>query len=235
MRRVDYVFSIGDRALSFHRLFKPKVFFVPYGIKLPKDIILKEDLRPTNDQDLQLIFSGGLVNRHNFKFMLELLYELIMVRNIKAELFLNGDGPEKNSILEMAKTMNIDWAIRFGSSFNTWEERLEAYVDKDFFLYPTSHSGWGLVIPEALAHGNIVLSTDMAESARYAIKNNYNGYLLEIDINKWAETIENIYKDKRLLKKFKKNALKSSSKLNVNQSAILFEKSLMKVMEGFAK
>ncbi|HET9960429.1 MAG TPA: glycosyltransferase, partial [Polyangiaceae bacterium] len=69
--------------------------------------------------------------------------------------------------------------LRYDREFATWEDRLRPFRSSHVFLYPTRYAGWGLVIPEAMAAGSVVLSTPEAEASAYFVRHRVNGIFLE--------------------------------------------------------
>ena len=67
-------------------------------------------------------------------------------------------------------------------SFMTKKELADWYQAADLFVMPTREDVWGLVVNEAMAYGLPVISSDMCGAASEMVKNGYNGYIFENEI-----------------------------------------------------
>ncbi|MEP4703815.1 MAG: glycosyltransferase, partial [Hyphomicrobiales bacterium] len=106
------------------------------------------------------------------------------------ELIISGDGPEQkiidtycNNNPELKKT------IRYERVFNRWQDRLNPFLESDVFIYPTQHAGWGIVVPEAMAAGLAVISSDKAEASRYLIDHERNGMIVNEEIDDFTNCL----------------------------------------------
>lgn len=218
-RGIDFIFSIGDRALNFHNKFVRNCFFVPYGIELPS----AHDVIDSTSDRLSLVFAGGLVPRHDFRFLLTIIQRLRDEEGVDVDLIFSGDGPEKKWLQNQVTRLKLTDRVRFIEAFDTWEQRLRVYHEGAIFAYPTHHAGWGLVIPEALSQGNVVISSPMAESARFGVIPGCNGYVLELDEDLWMNHIKLLNNDRSKLLKMRKSAIASSEFLDARYVYKLFE------------
>ena len=62
--------------------------------------------------------------------------------------------------------------------FKDWNELPAAYAQGHVLCMPSRHDGWGLVVPEALAAGLPVISTDRTGAAIEFINNGTNGWIV---------------------------------------------------------
>ena len=188
LAKADFVLAIGDRAQAFYQQCNASTHFVPYGEDLSE--CLQSPLPKANDRPLRFLFSGGLHERHNFPVIMQSFCNLIDARGENFEFVICGDGPEQQTInrfVEMEpKLANV---IRYDRVFKDWTDRLRPFRECDVFVYPTNHAGWGLVIPEAMAAGQLVISTQGAESARYLIENDVNGLIIEPTVERLTSAL----------------------------------------------
>lgn len=201
IRRVDFVLAIGDRAHAYYRSCNSNTHFVPYGSDL--SLCLNQPLPKPYLGRIKFLFSGGLHARHNFPLIMRGLRTLLATRGPTFEFIVSGDGPEQVQIdSAISEEPLLRELIRYDRNFKNWSDRLNPFLESHVFLYPTSHSGWGLVIPEAMAAGNLVITTRNAEAARYLISNGVNGLKIEpndemfvaalqrcVDEPKWVESL----------------------------------------------
>lgn len=177
MKKVDFALAIGDRAHAYYRGCNANTHFVPYGSDLSTCLALPLP-KPKGDE-IKFVFSGGLHKRHNFPVIMEGFKTLLERRGPCFEFIISGAGPEQaviDAAIEACPQLND--VIRYEREFSSWTERLNPFLEAHVFIYPTDHAGWGLVVPEAMAAGNLVISTLGAESARYLIEDEYDGIII---------------------------------------------------------
>ena len=63
--------------------------------------------------------------------------------------------------------------------FHDWEALPKFYAAADFLCAPSRHDGWGLIVPEALASGLPVITTENTGSGVEFIKSGKNGWLIQ--------------------------------------------------------
>jgi len=178
LRRADFVLAIGDRAHAYYRGCNANTHFVPYGADLSR--CLEAPLPKPRGDRVKFLFSGGLHPRHNFPLIMEGFKSLLSSRGPCFEFIVSGDGPEQAVIdAAVAEMPALGEVIRYERTFETWTGRLDPFVEADVFVYPTAHAGWGLVIPEAMAAGNLVITSSGAEAARYLITHDVDGVMIE--------------------------------------------------------
>ena len=59
-----------------------------------------------------------------------------------------------------------------------WHQLAEVYANADFLCAPSRYDGWGMIVPEALAAGMPVISSDRTGAARELIDPS-NGWLVQ--------------------------------------------------------
>lgn len=82
------------------------------------------------------------------------------------------------------------------------------YFASDVFVLPTREDVWGLVINEAMACGLPIISTKKCIAGLELIKDNCNGYIVDVDdIDSLSVAIKNVLNDEELRTKMAKNSL----------------------------
>jgi glycosyltransferase involved in cell wall biosynthesis len=97
----------------------------------------------------------------------------------KTELWIVGDGPEKEKLRLMVPEWLKDRVVFKG--FVPFERRSEYYQDTDILVHPARHDGWGVVIQEAMASGLPVIGTKQTGAAFDLIEGGRNGFLVDAD------------------------------------------------------
>jgi glycosyltransferase involved in cell wall biosynthesis len=62
--------------------------------------------------------------------------------------------------------------------FRDWNDLPQEYAGADILCVPSRHDGWGLVVPEGLAAGLPIISTQQTGAAVEFVKPDSNGWLI---------------------------------------------------------
>jgi glycosyltransferase involved in cell wall biosynthesis len=181
LRRADFVLAIGDRAERLFRRFCRNVKLIPYAQDLSPCFSIKR--QRDDERPLHFLFSGQLVERHNIPLMLEATLKNLREKGDALRLVLAAHGPEQKTIDRfVARHPEMARVIVYDREYERWSDRLRPFAYSDVLLYPSSHSGWGLVVPEAMASGMPVISTTYVEAARYFVRHEVNGFLVKPNV-----------------------------------------------------
>ena len=181
-------FQFGKRTFK-----KGEVRIIPNGIDVARfsfDIEKRNKVRHQygiNDDEILLGHVGRFVTVKNHDFIVRLFAKYNSI-NPKSKLMLVGDGPLREEIKSLAKTLNVDDKIIFVDPVSDTSPFYSAF---DLFLLPSLYEGLGLVGIEAEASGlPCLFSTNVPEEAKLI---DIVKYLpLEDKEDKWAKEILNI-------------------------------------------
>jgi glycosyltransferase involved in cell wall biosynthesis len=178
--RGDFVFAIGDRALRDYSSAARRISLVPYGQDLGPCFAIN---RPSRESRLfTFLFSGQLLPRQNIRVIMEATSRLLDERGERFRLIIAAHGPEQTVIdLAMRRNPRLGRVLHYDRDYATWFDRLRPMAAADVLVYPSAHSGWGLVVPEAMAAGMAVIATSGVEAARYFIRDGENGLFIDPD------------------------------------------------------
>jgi glycosyltransferase involved in cell wall biosynthesis len=189
LRQARFVLAIGDRAVRAYRGIVARTYLVPYG----------EDLSPCFDVErvspheggVRFLFSGQLLPRHNLATLLKAMARVRATVDAPFTLTIAGYGPEQKRLdAILRRDAALRAVVRFDRDFGSWRERLRPFAENDALLYPASHSGWGLVVPEAMASGMPVLTTRGVEASRYFVRHGVSGLFVEPTVSGIARAVE---------------------------------------------
>lgn len=135
--------------------------------------IAKREPAPRGQEGMPVRFvtSAQLIHRKGVDVLIE------ACRMLPAEgwrLDIYGSGPLESELKKQARTAS-DFIVFHGSL--SYKNRYQAFLDADVLVFPTRWDGWGMVVPEAMAHGLPVISTDQAMSAHDFIVDGINGFI----------------------------------------------------------
>ena len=77
--------------------------------------------------------------------------------------------------------------------------------DADIFMLPSNYEGLPMVIIEAMSHSKPIVASHVGGNPEIVI-NNYNGYTVENNAHLFAEKINYIIQNKKILESFSRNS-----------------------------
>jgi glycosyltransferase involved in cell wall biosynthesis len=164
----------------FGKQFDRKVRTIPGGVYLQE---YKRDLKKIAiiDEEYNLkgkkvvLFTGRLTPQKGVDYLIR------AAKNIKGEVLILGDGPERNRLEKLIRDLKLTNCRILGYmkpgeqiSFKAFYGRADVYVAPSTWKEPL-----GLVILEAMAAKTPVVST-RAGGVMSLIKDGYNGYLVHV-------------------------------------------------------
>ncbi|MEL6929740.1 MAG: glycosyltransferase family 4 protein [Cyanobacteria bacterium J06600_6] len=149
-------------------------FDLPYFSNLAR--FAKGDRNIDKDKRV-FLYSGALIERKGVDLLASAFLELAkQFDNI--ELHFVGDG-ELRPLLERQLQFYSE-RVKF-HGFQPWDKLPHYYQQANFLCVPSRYDGWGMVVPEGLAAGLPVISTDMTGAAIELIRDSHNGWLIDAD------------------------------------------------------
>lgn len=151
-------------------------------------------------QDTPLILTVGRLGKEkNFGFLIEMFAKLAPQNSI-AHLVIVGQGPEKEFLLQRAKDLGVGDRVHFTGRIAS-KYMPEVYKDASLFVFASTSETQGLCVLEAAASGlPLVVVDDLAFSA--VVKNGENGYKVSLDASHFAEKVQKILSDEKLVQQF---------------------------------
>jgi glycosyltransferase involved in cell wall biosynthesis len=155
-RHAAAIIAASSQTYAEFVAYRDKLFFVPEnGIRRT---VCYDDSRKTEPgARLQLIFVGGLVPRKACDLALRGAASLL--RNDSARFTVVGDGPERNNLEQLTRSLGIEKAVSF-CGWLSHGEVLSRMRSADVFVFPSVRDFGGGVVFEALAVGAIPVVVD---------------------------------------------------------------------------
>lgn len=156
---------------------------------------------------------GQFIDRKGFDVLLKAFANM----NDDCGLYFVGGKPTKQ-YLDIVHLNNIQNVHFIGF---TEKEKLKLYyAAADLFVLPTREDIWGLVINEAMAAGLPVITTNRCGAGLELIKNNQNGYLVQVDdVDDLSNKMHVILNNKDLKNKMENNATEVIKNYTVEKMA----------------
>ncbi len=155
-RYATAIIAASSQTYSEFARYREKLFFVPEP-GIGRSVCSDGGRRPERSAKLELIFVGGLVPRKACD--LALRGAATLLRNDLAHFTVVGDGPERNRIEELTRSLGIEKAVSF-CGWISQAEALSRMRSADVFLFPTLRDNGAGVVFEALASGAVPVVVD---------------------------------------------------------------------------
>ncbi len=193
------------RLISIYGVSSKKVFVTYGGYLNPtkKWSEMPQAAKSLKNSDRVLLFMGLLIKRKNPAFALE-VFSKVKSKISNAKIVFIGHGGEQNTLKKRARLLNLDDSVIFvdlaySSEKAYWLSRM------DVFVLPSTSEGFGLAVTEAMSFSKPVIVSNI-EPFREIIKDGFDGYLVELNEQKWTKTIVALLENERLMKITGKNA-----------------------------
>lgn len=198
-----------------------EIFYKEYGYKtMPKIINNATDMEPLEDTkesnekinklynikkgEKVLLFVGRINKLKNIDLIIE---SLIHIKDLKYKMLFVGNGQDERHLNMLIDKYKLnDKVIMCGRILNR-KMLAEYYARADLFLFPSMYDSNSLVQIEAASQHTPTLFVKEAATACNIIDNK-NGFISENNTIKYAERIEEIFKDEKKLKEVSENAFK---------------------------
>jgi len=170
-----------------------KITVVPIYSEIRREADIAGQSKKENDKFIFLTV-GRLVSIKNIALQIAAMTK-ILEKEGTAELWVVGDGPEKQNLEKLSRNMRIGDSIKFWG----WQEDMEKfYARADVFLFTSDYEGWGLAVIEAAGYGLPIIMTDVG-CAREIIRENESGIIIPINDRKNLEqAMSNLLENKEL-------------------------------------
>jgi glycosyltransferase involved in cell wall biosynthesis len=155
-RYATAIIAASSQVCAEFAAYRDKVFFVPEP-GIGPSAFADDSRMPEPEAKLELIFVGGLVPRKACDLALRGAAPLL--RSGLARFAVIGDGPERNNLEQLARSLGIEKAV----SFCGWISHAEVFSrmrSADVFVFPTLRDNGAGVVFEALACGVVPVVVD---------------------------------------------------------------------------
>lgn len=164
-----------------------------------------------------LMFSGRIVDLKNPLFFAKVAAK-VKERMGHCKVLIIGDGDEKlkYSMVSIFHKYDIDYDF---PGYIAHSVLPQYYSMAKILLLPTSGDCWGVVINEAMIAGLPVITTNMTAAAGELVLDGFNGYVLPLDVEQWAEKITNLLRAPEVLKTFSDRAKETVNGFNFENAS----------------
>jgi len=189
-------------------ILKNKIKYVPNGI--PKDTF--DNVNPSKfikKYNLKNKFVISYLGRvQDYKGIDQVIKVLPRLDKKIVFLIMGKDVGHKKSLVNLAKKLNVNDRIIFTGEVS-YPEKLVGLDVSEIFVLPSNWEAFGIVILEAMARGNAIISTK-TEGGEFLVKKE-NGFVYDFgDLKNLEKYINLLFKNNDIRKKMKKNNIKKS-------------------------
>ena len=155
-----------------------------------------------------------------------------VLEKIPSKLLLVGDGPERNHIEQLCRTLGICDSIRFLGKQDALEELLALC---DLFLLPSEYESFGLAALEAMACMVPVISSNAGGLPEVNV-NGVTGFTANVgDVESMSNAAIDLLSNELMLQEFKQNALNRAKEFELSKILPVYEKYYEEVLKNFKK
>lgn len=192
-----------------------RITVIPNGVDIKKiSRVETEDgraLLELESKTYDIIFAGRLIKEKN----VDLLIKAVVL--LKADFpdircCIVGDGPEKASLVELAKKTRVYESIEF-AGFQEYRALIMKIKASKVLVLPSGREGFGMVVIEAFACGVPVVTVRAKyNAAQGLVENEVDGFVVEPEDIKIAKSIQKIIEKNSNYGKLSEAALQKAEK-----------------------
>jgi glycosyltransferase involved in cell wall biosynthesis len=161
-----------------------KITVIPNAI----DIKAIDKIKPSKEHS-DIIFAGRLLSHKNVDKLIQSI-SILQKQNKNIKCIIVGDGPEKENLIKLTKSLNLTKNIIFKGFIEKSEDVLSLIKSSKVFVLPSEREGFGIVVIEANACGIPVITVNKKDNAsKSLIENSKNGYITDLNENSLADAI----------------------------------------------
>jgi glycosyltransferase involved in cell wall biosynthesis len=140
---------------------------------------------------------------------------------VEWKLVLVGEGGERRRLEFLARDYGLKQQVAFMGPATRQQLSL-FYSTADVFVFPSNEEPFGAVIPEAMAHGVPIVSTNVVGATADFVIDGHNGFVVSPkDPHALAAALATILSDSTLRRRMGENSRAIMGRHNVQQNATI--------------
>lgn len=143
------------------------------------------------------VFSARFIGAKNPDFVLKVAAGVARMLGRQVKVLMMGSGELDSQLRDQAQSLAPEVLVSF-PGFVKQGDLPEHYAQAKVMLFPTQIDTWGVVANEAFAAGVPVLVTPMAGVANDLVLDGQNGYVLNLDLDRWINAAVRLVSDQHL-------------------------------------
>jgi glycosyltransferase involved in cell wall biosynthesis len=191
--------------------FKEKVVVIPLSYNPTISSISIPRKFPTG-RKFKILFVGKLRKYKGLKYLIE------AVKDLDVQLYIIGDGEERENLLSLVRFYDINKKVFFFNNVSNDDLR-KFYFESDLFILPSINEAeaFGIVQLEAMANGLPVINTNLNSGVPFVSIDKYSGYtVIPSDSSGLKYAISEILNNPKLYEEFSINALNRAKDFTID-------------------
>jgi glycosyltransferase involved in cell wall biosynthesis len=172
-----------NMVMTSFKVNEKKIVVIPNGIDSEEFV----GLRRRNKNHKAILFVGRLEKYKGVQYLIMALPRL--GQDVILEIV--GSGPYKNSLIELAKKLNVAQRVRFSQDLPR-AELLQKYVDADVFALLSQHEAYGISVAEALCAGTPCIVANASALEEWVDDENCFGIDYPIDLDELPSLLNHV-------------------------------------------
>lgn len=207
---------IQKSIIEKYHLKKERIPIVFNGVDLSKCIVKKN--YSLNDKFVVLNIARFNIQKNHTRLLTT--FKILYSRHTNAELWMIGDGDQKEHIEHKVRELNISESVKFlGIQSDVYQ-----YINKaDVFVLSSDYEGMPMTLVEAMGTGLPIVTTNVG-GIQDMIKDGHSGLLTSLDSKDLANSIEAVYESENLRRELGTNALSRSALFSSAEMARKYSK-----------
>ena len=201
---------------------KKKVFPFAYFLDNPKTNNQKKNvIIKSKKRSYRFLFIGRLIQLKKVELLIKAIATL---KFIDIELWIVGDGPERDNLYSLANILIPNKVYWHGTLPMSKIPKIINQVD--CLVLPSRHDGWGAVVSEALMSGTPVICSNACGSSLAVKASGVGGVFLSNNIKSLSKILYKQYKTGKISEKKRQKIIRWAKCLNATSGAKYLERIL---------
>jgi L-malate glycosyltransferase len=177
LTNVNQIVAISPALAKQLTDFEPNLAIEVIGESVKTDFFVPAAVDKANGTGKSFFIAARLAEQKGLEHLVRAVHFLLDRGLNSFELEIGGDGPDRQKLEELAKSLNVGRHLRFLGGLNREQVR-ERMQKCDVFVLSSLHETFGVVVGEAMACGKPVISTRCGGPE--FIVNEENGVLVDV-------------------------------------------------------
>jgi len=183
-----------------------RVTYIPYGVDVPTS---SWRVNGRDENSLNLVYAGRLIQHQKRIFdLIELALELDR-RNVEFHLRVAGDGRDARDVRSMAEPLVKKGRVTFEGILDHGS-LLKLYDVSNVILLTSSFEGLPMALLEAMARGNVPVTSDIESGIPELVEHKRNGFRVPVgEISLFADRLQELANQPELLEQMSVEAFRT--------------------------
>lgn len=144
--------------------------------KIPNGVEVPHKYTKEFNEVIKIAFAGRLIKRKKVHHILNSLKPILNSKYLKFQLYIIGDGPEKEKLIVLSKALNLDKLTVFTGEIDN-SDVLDIFKKSDVFILPSESEGMSNALLQACANGCIPIVKNISQNRD--VITDENGFLFD--------------------------------------------------------